>query len=156
MTLRDSIIQETIADLALRPVVRVHADQTVRQVCEAMSEQRLGAAIITDADGRTQGMFNEKLLISLLARKPEGMDEPVKYHMTSNVVCVKPTDSIATLIATMQGRKLRWVCVVDDQGKATALTGLRGVMEYAVDHFPRSVLSQPIRSKLAIEEREGA
>jgi len=76
--------------------------------------------------------------------------------MTRNVISVKQTDTIATLIATMQTRKLRWVTVVDDGGKVVALTGLRGVMEYVVDHHPRSIKSMPIRRKISMTEREGA
>lgn len=156
MTLRENIMTETVVELALRTLVTIKPTDTVRQVCQAMREQKLGAALIVDDAGKPVGMFNEKLLISLLYRKPEGYDEPVSYHMTTNLVCVKQSDKIAELIATMQQRKLRWICVVDDQGKAVALTGLRGVMEYVVEHFPRSVLGHPIRSKLSINEREGA
>ena len=84
------------------------------------------------------------------------MDEPASKHMVREVVTVKQTDPIAVLIATMKQRHLRWVCVVDDEGKAIALTGLRGVMEYMVDHHPLLVKSTPIRRKLSMNEREGA
>jgi len=156
MGLRENILLERVSDLPLRPLVFMQVDETVRSVLHRMSEGGLGAAITVDADGKPVGMFNEKLLIRLLHENPAAMDQPVGQVMTRNVICVQQGDSIATLIATMQQRKLRWVCVVDETGKATALTGLRGAMEYIVDHFPRRVYVQSTKSKLAVDQREGA
>lgn len=156
MALRQEILNEPVSALSLRPLVTFSPDDPVRKVCDAMAEAQLGAAIAVDSSGRTVGMFNEKLLIRLLNENPEAMDEAAEKHMTRNVTCVKTTDTIATLIATMQHRKLRWVCVVDESGKATALSGLRGVMEYIVEHVPRWVSVQSMDAKLAMDEREGA
>ncbi len=156
MGLQDNIYEETVADLSLRQLVTIKPTDTVRRACELMKAARLGAAVAVDDAGHPIGMFNEKLLIRLLATTPQSMDDPVSDHMTTNVVTVKTTDSIARLINVMRERQYRWVCVIDPGGKAVSLTGLRGVMEYVVDHFPRSVKVQPINSNLSIEEREGA
>jgi hypothetical protein len=49
------------------------------------------------------------------------------------------------------------VSIVDADGRPTALTGLRGVVEYVADYFPRQVKVQPIDgSKVSIKTREGA
>jgi len=156
MALRQEILNEPVSALALRPMIAFSPSDPVRSVCRAMTEGKLGAAIATDADGKPVGMFNEKLLIRLLSHNPAAIDEPADRHMTRNLFCVRDSDTIATLIATMQNRNVRWVCVVDDAGKATAMTGLRGVMEYIVDHVPRWVAVQSMDSKLAMDEREGA
>lgn len=156
MALRQEILNESVTALALRPLVRFATKDPVRKVCEAMTESGLGAAIATDEAGKPIGMFNEKLLIRLLNGDPAAMDEPAEGYMTRNLACVSEHDTIATLIATMQSRKLRWVCVCDASGKATALTGLRGVMEYIEEHVPRWVAVQSMDSKLAMDEREGA
>ena len=156
MALRDNIIEEPVSSLALRKLVLFSPHRPVREACDAMEREGLGAAIAVDATGRPVGMFNEKILIRILTRYPSAMDDPAEGHMTRNVVTVRQGDSIAKLIGTMQTRMLRWVCVVNDQGKAVALTGLRGVMEYVVEHHPRSVKGTPIRRKLSMTEREGA
>lgn len=156
MGLRENILTESVRDLPLRRVVVVDEQQTVRQVIAAMRRSELGAAITLDASGKPAGMFNEKLLISLLTKNPAGLDEPVSKYLTRNIVCVSRNDSIATLILTMRRQNLRWVVVVDEKGRPVNLSGLRGVMEYVVEHFPRRVFVQPLQSKLAIDEREGA
>jgi len=156
MTLRENILHEPVSSLTLRALVLFSPDRPVREVCQSMRRESLGAALAVDPLGKPIGMFNEKVLIRILAEHPTAMDDPAEQHMTSYVVTVKQSDSIADLIATMQQRRLRWVCVVDEQGKAIALTGLRGVMEYVVDHHPRSIKSMPIRRKISMTEREGA
>lgn len=156
MALRENISHESVSELTLRPLVLFKPERPVNDACESMREGGLGATIAVDAVGRPVGMFNEKVLIRLLASNPDAVNEPAEKHMVREVVTVKVTDPIAELIATMKQRHLRWVCVVDEQGKATALTGLRGVMEYVVDHHPLLVKSTPIRRKLSMTEREGA
>jgi CBS domain-containing protein len=156
MGLRENLLTEPVTKLAMRVLITARPGTTVRQACEAMRQAKLGAVIVVDDAGHPLGMFNEKLLIRLMAGDIGQLDDPVSKHMTHNVVCMRETDTIAQLIATMQGRKLRWICVVDAGGKATALTGLRGVMEYVVEHHPRSVKVQPMRANLSMDQREGA
>ncbi len=156
MSLTEDIWRDRVSQLALRPLVIVPGDAAVRDACALMRDAKLGAAMILDDDGKPLGMFNEKLLIRLLHNNPAGLDEPVRDHMTTNIHCVRETDTIATLIVVMQKYKLRWVCVTDTSGKATALTGLRGSMEYIVEHFSQQVHTNPLRSRLSMEQREGA
>ncbi|MBI1372840.1 MAG: CBS domain-containing protein [Phycisphaera sp.] len=156
MGLRENIQHDTIGDLALRKAVVVQPDITIREAIKAMQQAGLGAVIVVDEDGKPVGMYNEKMLPGMLSTNPGAMDRPVRDHMTSYVICLRKSESIATLIATMEKHKLRWVCVVDDAGRPVALTGLRGVVEYLVEYFPYKVKMQPLQSRLAIEQREGA
>ncbi len=156
MGLREDIQQQPISELALRPYVAVDAQTTVRNAVTKMKQLNLGAAIIVDSAGKAVGMFDEKKLLRLLTERPGGLDEPVGTHLSQQIVCLPRTATIAQLIATMQSRNLRWVCVVDDGGNPVAMTGLRGVVDYVADYFPRQVKVQPMDVKLAMEEREGA
>jgi hypothetical protein len=75
--------------------------------------------------------------------------------MSRQVVRLSGSNSIATLLRAMQQQRLRWVCVVDNDGRPLALTGLRGVIDFVVDSFARDVRVQPITEKLPVQ-REGA
>lgn len=156
MGLRENILSQPVADLAVRELVTAEPDSTVRDAVAAMRQKNLGAVIVVDDAGKPIGMFNEKLLIQLLDAGGDVMDEPVERHMTTNVACVKTSDTIATLIATIHSRGLRWICICDEAGKAVGISGVRGVMEYVSEHHPRCVLVQPLESKLSVDEREGA
>lgn len=156
MGLRQDILHEPISQLPLRPLVSVPLGATVRQCNEAMRRRKLGCAVVVDEGAKPVGMFNEKLLTRMLVNHTGGLDDPVESHMTTGIVCLTVRDSIARLIATMQNRKIRWVCVIDDGGRAHSITGVKGLFEYLVDHFPRSVKDRPLQSILSMEQREGA
>jgi CBS domain-containing protein len=156
MGLRSDILNQPVSSLALRPLITVRPSATVHEAIETMRRARLGCVIVIDDAGKPIGMFNEKMLMRMLLEKPDAISQPIRQHMTRNVWSVIEGDTIARLIGVLQVHKLRWACVCDDSGKATAITGLKGLMEHIVDNFPRQCKVQPIRSNLAIEQREGA
>ena len=51
---------------------------------------------------------------------------------------------------------LRFVCVVDETGRAVALTGQRGVMEYIAGHYPRRIWPSRTACRPYFQTREGA
>ncbi len=157
MGLRRNIMQEPISALSLKRCPTTIASNTVREAIAILNRDRLGTIIVVDDDGMPQGMFNEHMLMRLLHENPTALDDPVGDHMTNYVVCLRRDEPIAKLIATMYQRQLRWVCVVDSDGRPISLSGLRGVIEYVSEYFPHHVAVQPTsNTKLAVDQREGA
>jgi hypothetical protein len=70
--------------------------------------------------------------------------------------CVNTSDPIAKVVAAMQAQNVRFVCVLDDEGRVTALSGQKGVMEYVAEHFPGQVMVQRIGCAPYTQQREGA
>ena len=156
MGLREDIRREPVSALGLRKVIPMSSSASVREAVAAMRENRRGYVTVQDEAGRPRGMFTERGLIRLLTTDASALDGPVGPHVSTEVPCVKATDSIATLLEVMQRERVRFVCVLDDEGKALGVTGQRGVMEYIADHFPRTVKAQVMDSKLSMDQREGA
>ena len=156
MALRENLRRDPISALTLHKVVTAAPETSVAAAVELMRGGETGAVIIVGEDGRPAGMFTEKLLIRLLAYRPDALEEPVSAHQSARIVCVKADEPIADLIATMQEHALRWVCVVDDDGRPTGLADLLGVIEYVVDHVPRIVKVEPVEPRLSLQKREGA
>lgn len=156
MGLREDILNQPISSLPLRPLVAVTREMTVREVIHLMRRRRLGCVVLVNEGGEPEGFFSEKILINLIVTNEHFLDDPISDHAKGAVVSIHLTDPIARLIATMEQRRVRWVCVVDDAGRAHSITGARGLFEYMVDHFPRCVMVQPLRSRLTIRQREGA
>jgi CBS domain-containing protein len=102
------------------------------------------------------GKFTERTLIKLLRKNPAGLDEPIQRHMLTNPDTMRMTDTIGEAIDLMQSKSIRFVIVLDEQGKAVALTGQKGVMEYIAEFFPRQVKVQEMDAKLSMQKREGA
>lgn len=156
MGLRESMEQDTVSGLALRPVLKVKPTVTLRQAARKMREHGLGCVIAVDSRGKPVGKFTERLLMRALLADARSLDDPIEKHMYPSASPVKLTDTVAEMVRTMQEGQLRFLCVVDARGKAVALTGQKGLMEYIADHFPRQVKVQRFRSKLHMDSREGA
>lgn len=157
MGLYENFHADPISMLDVHKTVSVSPDTLVRDVVKQMREARLGAAFIVNHTDHPVGMFNERMLVDLLSKKPEAMDETVDRHMTLNIVCLHRTDSVAKLIATMSNYNISWVCLVDEEYRPTALTGLRGVLRYVVEYIPHLIRVEPMDStNLSMEQREGA
>lgn len=156
MGLREDIQNDPVSDLPLRPPVTCGPDDPVREAIARMGRSQLGCVFILDGDRRPIGKFTERLLIQLLATDPASLDAPIREHMTELQSCVRLDDPVAAVIDAMQITGVRFVCVVDNDGRIANLTGQRSVMEYITEHFPRQIKSQMMEAKLYMDQREGA
>ena len=156
MGLRQDILSEPVSRLVLREIIALKPTDTVRHAVATMREKKLGCVVVADADGRPMGKLTERLLIKLLLAGPGKLEEPVSAHMAAVWGTVNLTDPIAKAIRVMQDKSLRFLIVLDGDGKAVGITGQRGLMEYIVERFPRAVKGQTMDSKLYMDQREGA
>lgn len=156
MGLRDLLSREPISNLPLREAPVVERGASVRDAMLLMRQRKLGCVYLLDDGGRPTAMFSERLLVRLLARDAAQLDKPVQDHAIPVRCMVKLTDPIQSMIKEMSDRDIRFVCVVDDDGKLAGLTGQRGIMEYIAERFPRQVKVHQLQSKLHMDQREGA
>lgn len=157
MRLEENIKKERVSDLPLRDAITVQRDTTVVAAIELMRERQLGCAVVVDADGKPVGTFSERTIIDLVLQQPDNLAAlPVGEHMDEEWFSVKQTDSICTVMETIQRRGARFVVVLDDAGQVVALTGQKGLSEYIAEHFPRQVMAQSVGGKPGMDTREGA
>ncbi len=113
--------------------------------------------MVVDAEGKPIGIFTERTLIELLLQQPDNLGQiPVREHLETEWFCVRDSDPISTVLDLVQNRGARFVCELDEHGKAIGLTGQKGLSEYIADHFPEQVMVQRIGGQLGMETREGA
>lgn len=155
MGLQENILSQPVSELELRELITVTPATTVREAMNKMRQKKLGCVVVVDEDGRPLGKFTERLLIKLLLERPGSMDEHVGDHMASAWAHVTKAEPIAKVIDLMKTKKLRFVVIIDDDGRAVALTGQKGVIEYIADHFPRQVMVQRMSSEFFSGQREG-
>ena len=156
MGLLENIRTEPVTRLALREAILVERSLSVREAVRRMKQKRLGCVIVVSSEGCPEGTFTEEELIHLLVERPQALDEQVGQHLSTKWAAVGHEAAIVQVLEAMQSQNLRFVFVTDDEGRAVALTGQKGLMEYIAEHFPRQVMVQRVGGKLAMEEREGA
>jgi signal-transduction protein with cAMP-binding, CBS, and nucleotidyltransferase domain len=156
MGLLESILSEPVSDLDLRPVVRARRGMTVREAVQRMRQASLGFVVLLDEEERPLHMFTERKLIKLCLASGNHLNDTIDSHYHKPADRVKQTQPIGDLLDMMQKGGIRFVCVVDDDGRIVGVTGQKGVMEYLADHFPRLVKVQRMDAKLSMSQREGA
>lgn len=156
MGLHSNMRSEPVSRLALRTPVLLQPGDTVRAAVEQMRAQQLGCVFVVDADRKPTGIFTEHMLNRILITNVDALDDPLREHMEDSWCSVKITDEIVDVLAAMQAHDVRFVCVLDEQGRVAALTGQKGLMEYIADHFPDQVMVQRIGCSPYIQQREGA
>jgi CBS domain-containing protein len=122
-----------------------------------MREQRLGCVIVVDDDNKPLGIFTEGTLTQLLhVHGSHVIDDVVENRMVRPCPQVKLTDPVDFVVEAMQLKNVRFLCVVDEQGRVAGLTGQKGLIEFVADHFPRQIMVQRIGGRPYPIEREGA
>ena len=156
MGLHHKILNEPVSQLRLRELLTVQSVTTCQEAVELMRKKRLGYVVILDPSGVPLGMFTERTLIHLVLDNPRSLNDPVLRHMSGRSWRVRKDEPIAKVIEMMESQKIRFLTVVDEQGRAVGVTGQRGVMEFVADHFPRQVKVQRMASEYFSDQREGA
>lgn len=156
MGMQQNIREDSVGEVELRELIAVKPRTTVREAMTLMRKKKLGCVIVVDDYNRPVGKYTERKLMSLLLDSPSKLDEPIERHMYPSANPVMRREPIAVMIKQMESRGIRFVCVCDDDGKAVALSGQKGLMEYVAEHFPRQIKVQLMEGKLSMDQREGA
>jgi CBS domain-containing protein len=113
-------------------VFSVSQDETILHALEVMNDKNIGAVLVLD-HGEVVGIFSERdyaRKVDLLGRKAE--DTPVTEVMTSQVICVRPDQSIAECMALMTNRRIRHLPVLGDHG-LVGLISIGDVIKEVID-----------------------
>jgi CBS domain containing-hemolysin-like protein len=96
------------------------------------------------------------MLTQIVARSPHSVNETVVTHAADNWPWVRLSDPITDVLEALETKNIRFICVVDEEGRVAGLTGQKGLMEYVAEHFPGQVMVQRIGGTPYLHEREGA
>lgn len=91
----------------------VERDASVAEAVRAMNAAHVGAIIVMD-QGRLAGIFTERDVLRRVIESNRKADEtPVADVMTSDVVVIKPTDTVQHAMVLVNSRNCRHLPVMD-------------------------------------------
>ena len=97
-----------------REVVWLSTTATIADTARLLSERRIGALVVKDAEGGLAGIISERDLVRAIARKGEAaLDQPVSAFMTPGPATCVETDSVETIMEVMTHGRFRHVPVLD-------------------------------------------
>lgn len=119
---------------------------TVREVFRTSthSGRRIGAVILTDAEGRLSGLFTDSDLARLLERRQDSsLDSPISCVMTRNPLTVSTSATLSDVIDILSARKISELPVVDNACRPVGMIDITDVIGWQEeDSSPQS----PFRS----------
>jgi CBS domain-containing protein len=113
-------------------VVSVQPHRTLAEAIRTLGEKRIGAVVVTGADGSLLGILSERDIIRALADGgPTALENPVSRVMTGNVVTCRSETSVDELMEIMTVGRFRHVPVVEN-GRIVGIVSIGDVVKHRV------------------------
>ena len=108
--------------------VTLPATATVREAVEKMAQEKIGAMLVANDDGRPQGIFTERDLMTRVVLPKQDPDEVTLGDvMTADVFTLSPDKRVNEVSREMADRHIRHLPVVED-GVCIGMLGLRDLL----------------------------
>jgi CBS domain-containing protein len=96
-------------------IVKIRADQNIAEAAIALAENKIGALLVEDQNGKIVGILSERDIVGGMA--PHGADlhdVEVSELMTPDLIHCSPQDTVNQAMAMMTDRRIRHLPVFDD------------------------------------------
>ncbi len=101
-----------MSDIIRRRPVTLGGSASVQEACRLMHEHRIGAVLVTDADGRLEGIFTGRDVVRLLADGRSPAHTHLHAVMTREPAHLPPNHSALDALRLMHDGGFRHVPVV--------------------------------------------
>lgn len=125
-----------------RGVVTVRRATSLLETCRILTEHKIGAAVVLDAQNRLCGIVSERDIVRLIARDgAEALAYPVGECMTGEVSVCHEQDSIQTVMAHMTAGRFRHMPVVDAAGLLVGIVSIGDVVREKIAEIEQDALA---------------
>ncbi len=107
------MVQRNVGQLIKRGVVHLSASASVREACELMATNHVGAVLVME-DGRLDGIFTERdALNRVLAARLDPDTTPLSDVMTRELITLSPQTPVTEALRLMSEIGFRHLPIVD-------------------------------------------
>ena len=116
-----------IAEVAHRDPVVVAPEMPLREVAAVMDRHGIGAVIVGSTK-RAVGILSERDVVRVLARAADPSAVTAAGAMSSDLVSVRPGDSVYDAAVDMLDLGIRHVPVLDEEGCVVGMVSVRDLL----------------------------
>lgn len=121
-------------------VFSVRPDDTIATAVTALRDRKIGALVVTDAEGRLAGILSERDIVRKLAETPgQTLPQLVSENMTENVITCAPEDNLVTVLRLMTLGKFRHMPVLD-AGRLCGMVTIGDVVTFRLQELEHEAL----------------
>ncbi len=106
------------------PVKTIQENDIIQQACKIMIQNNIGSVIVIAAQSVNAqtpvGIITGKDIVRHLAEKPISFSAPTNQLLSKPVVTIHPNASLQDALQTMQGRDIRRLLVMSEDGNNMA------------------------------------
>jgi CBS domain-containing protein len=113
-----------ITDIMTSQVATVEPDTSLRDAAARMADLRLGALPVHDGVALLGMITDRDIVCRSVARGLDPTRTAVREAMTPHVICCLESDPLAHVAALMQGKMIRRVVVLDEEGSLAGIVSL--------------------------------
>jgi CBS domain-containing protein len=111
-------------------VVRISPDNTLIETARVLRENKIGAILACDSNGKMCGVISERDIVIAIARSGAAvLENKVSTCMTTGVYTCKPSDTIKQVMEVMTSRRIRHLPVVGDDGTIVGMISIGDVVK---------------------------
>ena len=125
-------IREVIAGKAIKDVVTVRPEATVRDLLALLAEHNIGAAVVSTDGTSVDGIVSERDIVRRLNGNDAALGSTVSDIMTSDVRTCDVSSSLDDVRNTMTQGRFRHLPVVED-GKLVGVISIGDVVKAHID-----------------------
>jgi len=104
-----------------------------------LSENRIGALVVLDDDGKLQGILSERdISKSFGAEKAEAATKQVTSAMTTSVITCHPDHEVDELFRSMVDNNIRHLPIVEN-GRPTGMISIRDISRALVQKYEADI-----------------
>jgi len=124
-----TLLTDPVSILDPRPPVTVTIAATIGTAIRQMIDRKVGAVLVTSADGDLVGILTERDFLTRVAGEAGYEELPVTQFMTPAPETVKPTDLLAVALSKMDAGGYRHLPVVA-VGKPVGVISVRDILRH--------------------------
>jgi predicted transcriptional regulator len=123
----------TVASICTRLPETTSAEDTVLSAAQRMLSQEVGTLVVTDADGRPEGIVTDRdIVVRGVAEDLRPGKTKVKEVMSHDVQTVHEDTAVEVALEMMADREVRRLVVVNDAGRVAGIVALDDFLEGVV------------------------
>jgi CBS domain-containing protein len=127
-------IREVIAGKAIKDIVTIGPDATVRELLALLAEYNIGAAVVSEDGSSVDGIVSERDIVRRLNGNDAALGDTVSQIMTSQVRTCEPSSSLDEVRTTMTEGRFRHLPVVEG-GRLVGVVSIGDIVKAHIDQI---------------------
>ncbi len=155
MELKKNFKVESVSRLNPPSPLRLGPTRTIADAVAAMRQAGVGYVLVCEGEN-LRGIFTERDLMRRVLAEGKPLTAPLSECMTAEPVVVSETESIGSAIRRMEEGGYRHLPVVNGNDHVVGMLSVKRIVHYLVEHYPKTVYTQPPELDVIQKDRDGA